>query len=128
MLPQLARSGYRLKKPLNIRNIKDTQEDDPELQRMLQKIPNSYFVQHIGHIRDVICYVKPGENKNENWKIALPRQLLKPTVKWFHLVAGHLGEKRLEQTIKARYVLQSKLANRNFQVQMCCFPEIQASS
>ena len=57
----------------------------------------------IGHIRDAICYVKPGENKNENWKIALPRQLLKPTVKWLHLVAGHPGKKQLEQTIKARY-------------------------
>ena len=48
---------------------------------MLQKNPDSYFVQNIGHIRDIMCYVKPGENKNENWKIALPRQLLKPTVK-----------------------------------------------
>ena len=44
-------------------NIKDTQEDDPGLQRMLKNFPNSYFVQNIGHIRDVICYVKPGENK-----------------------------------------------------------------
>ena len=29
------------KNPLNIRNIKDTQKDDPEWQRMLQKFPNS---------------------------------------------------------------------------------------
>ena len=81
------------KNPLNIRNIKNTQDDDPKLQRMLQKFPNSYFVQIIGHMKNVICYVNPGENKNENWKIVLPRQLLKPTVKWFHLVAGHPGEK-----------------------------------
>ena len=60
-------------------------------------------MQNIGNVNNVICYVKPGDNKTENWKIALPRQLLKPTVKWFHLVAGHPGEKRLEQTIKARH-------------------------
>ena len=60
-------------------------------------------MQNNGHIRDVICYVKPGENKNENWIIALSRQLLKPIVKWFYLVAGHPEEKRLKQTIKARY-------------------------
>ena len=41
--------------------------------------------------------------KNRIWKIALPRQLSKPIVKWFHLIAGHPGEKRPEQTIKARY-------------------------
>ena len=33
--------------------------------------------------------VKPGEDKNETWKIALPRQLLKAAVKLFHLVDGH---------------------------------------
>ena len=83
-------------------------------------------MQNIGHIGDVICYVKTGENKNEHLKIALPRQLSKPTVKWFHLVAGHPGEKQLEQTIK-RSLPPSKLANRNFQVQMCGLPEIQAN-
>ena len=29
--------------PLNIENIKEQQENDPELQRMLEKYPNSYF-------------------------------------------------------------------------------------
>ena len=33
----------------------------------------------------------------------LPRTLLKPAIKWFHLVTGHPGEKRLEMTLKARY-------------------------
>ena len=89
--------------PLNIENIKEQQDEDPELQRMLEKYPNSYFFKNIGTTRKVICYVKPGLDKKENWKIALPRQLLKPTIKWFHLVAGHPGEKRLEQTIRARY-------------------------
>ena len=81
------------KNPLNIENIKEQQDEDPELQRMLEKYPNSYFFKNIGTTRKVICYVKPGLDKKENWKIALPRQLLKPTIKWFHLVAGHPGEK-----------------------------------
>ena len=83
---------------------------------MLQKNPNTYFVQNIGHIRDVIGYIKPGENKNKNWKNALPRPSLTPTVKWFHLVSGHPGEKRLEQMIKACYHppnLQTKNSSSN---------------
>ena len=48
-------------------------------------------------------YCKPGLNKNENWKIVLPRKLLKPAIKWFHIVTGHPGEKRLELTLRLRF-------------------------
>ena len=39
--------------------------------------------------------------KEENWKIVLPRILLMPTIKWFHIVTGHPGEKRLELTLRS---------------------------
>ena len=74
------------KTPLNIKNIKDAQDGDPGLQRMLQKIPNCHFSQNIGHIRNEICHVKLGKNRCKKWTISLPRQLIKPAVKWFHLV------------------------------------------
>jgi hypothetical protein len=43
---------------------------------------------------DVLCYTKPGDNLS-NWKIALPKELIKPTVKWYHQVTGpsHPGSK-----------------------------------
>ena len=67
-----------------------------------KNIPIVIFSKNIKTTRKVICHVKPGDNKKENWKVALPRQLLKPTIKWFNLVAGHPG-KKLEQTIRACY-------------------------
>ncbi len=53
-------------------------------------------------VDDVLCYVKPGDPPN-NWKIALPKELLQPTIQWFHQVTGHLGSKRLYMHINSRY-------------------------
>ena len=51
----------------------------------------------------MLCYCKPGLNKEENWKIVLPRKLLMSTIKWFHIVTGHPGEKILELTLRSRF-------------------------
>jgi len=37
------------------------------------------------------------------WKIALVRGLIQPTINWFHSVLGHPGQKRLHWTIKQRF-------------------------
>ena len=68
-----------------------------------RNIPRLLFFKDIGKTKEVLCYVKPGQDKNSQWKIVLPRKLLKPAIKWFHLVTGHPGEKRLEMTLRARY-------------------------
>ena len=47
--------------------------------------------------------MKRGHDQQSQWKIVLPKKLLKPAIKWFHLVTGHPGEKRLEMTLKQRY-------------------------
>ncbi len=49
-----------------------------------------------------MCYTKPGDNPT-NWKIALPKELIKPTVKWYHQVTGHPGSKRLYERIPQRF-------------------------
>ncbi len=49
-----------------------------------------------------MCYTKPGDNPF-NWKIALPKELIKPTVKWYHQVTGYPGSKRLYEQIHQRY-------------------------
>jgi hypothetical protein len=38
-----------------------------------------------------------------NRKIALPESTIVDTVKWFHQVMGHPGEKRLQDTLNQRY-------------------------
>ena len=47
----------------------------------------------------MLCYCKPGLNKEENWKIVLPRKLIMSTIKWFHIVTGHPGEKILRSRL-----------------------------
>jgi len=51
---------------------------------------------------NVLCYTKPGDNP-ANWKVALPKELIGSTVKWYHQVTGHPGSKRLYEQIKQRY-------------------------
>ena len=41
----------------------------------------------------------------------LPTSMLDSTIKWFHLVTGHPGSKRLELTLRHKYYHQS-LRNR----------------
>ena len=51
-------------------------------------------------VDDIICYVKQGQDPNSQWKIVLPASMLDETVKWFHTVIGHPGEKRLRMTLQ----------------------------
>ena len=81
------------KHPLNIEALQEAQMEDDELQKWKDKNPDCYFETKIGKVQNVLCYCKPGLNKSENWKIALPRKLMKSTIKWFHIVTGHPGEK-----------------------------------
>ena len=52
---------------------------------------------------DNICYLHPGNNPDKQRRIALPQQMLEETVKWFHQVMGHPGEKRLRETLQQCY-------------------------
>ncbi len=44
-----------------------------------------------------MCYKK--DLTQPNWKILLPESMIVDTVKWFHQVMGHPGEKRLQDTL-----------------------------
>ena len=52
---------------------------------------------------DVLCYVKPDDDPNRQWKIALAQGMILPTIKWFHQILGHPGNKRMRLTLQARY-------------------------
>jgi hypothetical protein len=48
--------------------------------------------------------VTPNQVTNAaNWKIVLPKDLILPTIRWYHQVTGHPGSKRLYQHIHQRY-------------------------
>jgi hypothetical protein len=66
------------------------------------KYPDSYVnLQLDDNVDDIICYEK--DPTQPNWKIALPESIIVDTVKWFHQVMEHPGEKRLQDTLNQCY-------------------------
>jgi hypothetical protein len=66
------------------------------------KYPDNYVNLQLDDNGDnIICYKK--DPTQPNWKIALPESMVVNTVKWFHQVMGHPGEKRLQETLNQRY-------------------------
>jgi hypothetical protein len=78
------------------------QQQDEQLLALQVKYPDNYVnLQLDDDIDDIICYKKVPTQPN--WKIALPESKVVDTVKWFHKVMGHPGEKRLQEMLNQRY-------------------------
>ncbi len=90
--------------PLDMENIKEDQDANNALQQQAEKYPYCFLQQRVGTVTvdNILCYVKPGDPPN-NWKIALPKALLQPTIQWFHQMTGHPGSKRLYMQICNQY-------------------------
>jgi hypothetical protein len=84
--------------PLDLENIKEKQDEDNDLYQSLTKHPTWYSRKNIKDINNILCYTKPGGNA-ANWKIVLPKDLIVPTIRWYHQVTGHPVSKRLYQHI-----------------------------
>ncbi len=66
------------------------------------KYPDNYIdFQLDDDIDGIICYKK--DPTQPNWKTALPKPMVVDTVKWFHQVMGHPGEKRLGEKLNQHY-------------------------
>ena len=89
--------------PLNISNMRDKQYECPDIQKWREKLPEHFITKEIDTVQDLICFVKPGANPDTSWRIVLPTSMLKSTIKWYHLVTGHPGSKRLELTLRHKY-------------------------
>ncbi len=77
-------------------------QQDEQLLALQVKNPDNYVnLQLDDDIDDIICFKKDPTQPNR--KIALPESMVVDTVKWFHQVMGHPGEKRLQETLKQRY-------------------------
>jgi hypothetical protein len=70
------------KNPLDMGNMKEWQNTDKILQDQATKYEERYVHKRVGIVYDILCYIKPGDSQ-ANWKIALPKDLLMPTIKWF---------------------------------------------
>jgi hypothetical protein len=87
---------------LNYAHICELQQQDEQLLALQVKYSDNYVnLQMDDDVDDIICYKK--DPTQPNWKIALPKLMLIDTVKWFHQVMGHSGEKRLREKLNQRY-------------------------
>ena len=90
--------------PLSYEYIAEQQQQDEKLQALRAKYPKNYFYKRLDDdVDEILCHVKDGHDYNTQWRIALPESMLDETVKWFHIVLGHPGEKRLRETLTQRY-------------------------
>ncbi len=88
--------------PLNYAHIRELQQQDEQLLALQVKYPDNYVnLQLDDNIDDIICYKK--DPTQPNWKIVLLESMVVDTVKWFHQVMGHPGEKRLQEMLNQRY-------------------------
>eukprot|EP00957_Ditylum_brightwellii_P080299 6107539-Ditylum_brightwellii.AAC.1 len=83
--------------------MKTKQDADVKLQQLRNKFPQQYIIKRFNNDVELICHVKPGEDANTQWKIALAEAAIIPTIKWFHQVLNHPGSKRLRLTLQQRY-------------------------
>jgi len=90
--------------PLSFTCIVEQQKQDKQLLALQVKYPDQYIYKSVDEdIDDIICYVRQGDGPDEQWRIALPQQMLEETVKWFNQVTGHPGKKCLHETLQQRY-------------------------
>ncbi len=88
--------------PLDLENIKERQDHDENLMQSTVKYPTWYSCKTSSNFLDMLCYTKPGDNP-ANWRTALPEDLIKCNIKWYHQVTGHPGSKRRYGQLRQRY-------------------------
>jgi transposase InsO family protein len=89
--------------PLNLEHMREQQYADESLMKLREKYPRMYQTKEIGSVADLIIYVRPGDDPNTRWRIALPKSMIQKTIEWFHMVTGHPGSKRLRLTLNNKY-------------------------
>ena len=72
--------------PLNFETLKEKQLEDNELRNWTENFPDRYLHKHLGAVTNMLVYIKPGHGPETQWKIVLPRSMIKNTINWFHLV------------------------------------------
>ncbi len=88
--------------PLNYAHIHELQQQDKQLLALQVKYPDNYVnLQLDDDIDDITCYKK--NPTQPNWKIVLPKSMVVDTIKWFHQLMGHPGEKRSHKMSNQRY-------------------------
>ena len=84
--------------------ILQKQQDYEKLLAFQVKYPNNYIYKSLDDdVEDILCYVRYNDDPSTQWIIALLESIIQETVKWFHIVMGHPGGKRLRESLQQRY-------------------------
>ena len=79
------------------------EQQDVDLQAKRERYPDAYFPISMERDLNILVYDKPGLDKQTQWKICLPKSMVKDAVKWYHVALGHPGSTRTRETLLARY-------------------------
>ena len=84
-------------------NIYNHQQTDANLMRAAIKNLIRYINKKINGI-NVLCKIRtPNEPEEINWKICIPDLIIYEAIRWYHLVLGHQGIRRLTNSMTARF-------------------------
>ncbi len=61
--------------------LEDRQDEDDNLIQSTVSHPTWFSHKTITNVEDILCYPKPGGDNAANWRIALPEDLILPTIK-----------------------------------------------
>ena len=79
--------------PLNMEWIRTRQQADADLQQAAVTYSDRYVTKTFKNNVQVLCYVRPGDDSQRQWKIALAKDMVERTIRWYHQVLGHPGQK-----------------------------------
>ena len=88
--------------PIIYKYLAEQKVEDEKLQQLAKGKPDNYVIKTLNRDK-VLCYVKTYDNPETQWQIALPKQLVIPTIQYFHMILKHPGKPRMHLTIQKRY-------------------------
>ena len=86
--------------PTTVTTIINHQMRDRDLR--IITLNNNQYSHHEIQVQDVVIYY-PDEQDRLNWKIAIPRTLIKGLILWYHINLGYAREQILYDTVHQRY-------------------------
>ena len=104
--------------PLNFEWIRDTQEASAELRRKCGEGISGFSRRKFDGI-DLICFTDKGQNEDENWKICLTDEAVRPAIAWFHQVLGHPGRDRLYEAMHRYFHPELRKIINQFKCDAC---------
>lgn len=87
--------------PLSYAWLKDMQDDEADLETLIKDATSGYHLREFGDMQ-LVCYSESDTKTDEDWKIVLSEEAVKPSIKYFHQLFNHPGKNRLMQGM-ARY-------------------------